>query len=61
MGSLIILVVGVANPTLGLTGAWDGIRLVFVGILSTGRDAAGALTFGFNPTSVGNMLFRPLR
>ena len=58
VGSLIILVVGVANPTLGLTGAWDGIRLVFVGILSTGRDAAGALTFGFNPTSVGNMLFR---
>ncbi len=58
VGSLIILAVGVANPTLGLTGAWDGIRLVFVGILSTGRDAAGALTFGFNPTSVGNMLFR---
>lgn len=28
------------------------------GVLSTGRDAAGALTFGFNPTNIGNMLFR---
>ena len=58
VGSVIILIVGLANPTLGLSGAWDGIRLVFGGILSTGRDAAGALTFGFNSTNLGNMLFR---
>ncbi len=58
MGSLIILVVGLANPNLGISGAWDGIRLTFAGIFSTGRDAAGALTFGFNSTNLGNMLFR---
>ena len=57
-GSVLILVVGLGNPTLGLKSAWDGIRLVFLGLLSTGRDAAtGALTFGFNPTSVGNLFF----
>ncbi len=58
-GSLLILAVGLLTPTQGLKAAWDGIRLVFLGILSTGRDAAtGALTFGFNPTSLGNLLFR---
>jgi len=57
-GSLIILLVGLSSPDLGLKSAWEGIRLVFFGIISTGRDAAGTLTFGFNPASVGNMLFR---
>ena len=58
VGSVIILIVGLANPALGLPSAWDGIRLVFGGLVSTGRDAAGSLTFGFNPTNMGNMLFR---
>ena len=58
VGGVIILVVGLNNPNLGATGAWEGIRLVFGGLFSTGRTAAGQLTFGFNSTSVGNMLFR---
>ena len=58
VGSVIILIVGLANPALGLSSAWDGIRLVFGGLVSTGRDAEGSLTFGFNPTNMGNMLFR---
>ena len=58
VGGVIILVVGLGNENLGLAGAWEGIRLVFGGLFSTGRNAAGQLTFGFNPTSVGNMLFR---
>ena len=58
VGSVIVLLVGLFNPALGLSGAWDGIRLIFGGIFSTGRDAAGALTFGFNSTNMGNMLFR---
>ena len=58
VGGVIILVVGLNNPNLGLSGAWEGIRLVFGGLFSTGRTAAGQLTFGFNSTSVGNMLFR---
>ena len=58
VGAIVVLLVGINNENIGLNGAWDGIRLIFFGILSTGRDAAGALTFGFNPASVGNMLFR---
>ena len=58
VGSVVILIVGVTNPSLGLKSVWEGICLVFGGMFSTGRNAAGSLTFGFNPTSVGNMLFR---
>ena len=58
VGGVIILIVGLGSPELGITGAWDGIRLVFCGLFATGRDAAGALTFGFTPTNMGNMLFR---
>lgn len=58
VGSIIVILVGLGNPELGMAGAWDGIRLIFGGIFSTGRDAVGSLTFGFNSTNVGNMLFR---
>ena len=58
VGSIVVLIVGLAGGKLSPKAAWDGIRLIFLGILSTGRDAAGHLTFGFNPQNVGNMLFR---
>ena len=58
VGSVIILLVGLGNKSLGLSSAWEGIRLVFGGIFSTGRSAAGSLTWGFNPQNIGNMLFR---
>ncbi len=58
VGCVIVLVVGLTNSGLGPGAAWDGIRLVLGGILSTGRDASGSLAFGFNPANVGNMLFR---
>lgn len=58
VGSVLVLVVGLFSGNLGLNSAWEGIRLIFLGLFSTGRDAAGALTWGFNPRSVGNMLFR---
>ena len=57
-GAIIVLVVGLFNPRISLSGAWDGVRLIFIGILNTGRDTAGNLSWGFNPTNVGNMLFR---
>ncbi len=57
-GSVIILIVGLTNSSLGIKGAWEGIRLVVAGLFATGRDAAGGLTFGFNSASFGNMLFR---
>ena len=57
-GGLIILIVGLTNPSLGVGGAWEGIRLVVAGLFAKGRDTTGALVFGFNPASFGNMLFR---
>lgn len=57
-GAVIILVVGLIDSRISLASAWEGIRLVLFGVFSTGRDAVGNLTFGFNPANLGNMLFR---
>ncbi|MBR1496615.1 MAG: ABC transporter permease [Oscillospiraceae bacterium] len=59
-GAVVILVVALSSKDLGLASAWEGIRLVFCGIFSTGRDAAGALSWGFNGQNIGNMLFRAM-
>ena len=58
VGAIIIVIVGLFNSSLGLKGAIEGVRLVFAGLFRTGRHSAGQLTFGFNPTNMGNMLFR---
>ena len=58
VGGIAVLIVGLCNEKISLTGAWDGIRIIFAGIFSTGRDAAGTLTWGFNAVNLGNMLFR---
>ena len=58
VGAVIILVVGLTNKSLGGKSVWEGIRLMTGGLFATGRDAGGSLTFGFNPASFGNMLFR---
>ena len=58
VGAIVVLVVGFSDSDIGTKGALEGIRLIFFGILSTGRDAVGTLTWGFNSASVGNMLFR---
>ena len=60
VGAVLVLIVGLFNSKISLKGAWDGIRLVFFGIFSTGRNSTGALTWGFNPANVGNMLFRAM-
>ena len=57
-GSVLIFIVGMCSPALGIKSVWEGVRIIFLNILSTGRNAAGALSFGFNPQSTGNMLFR---
>ena len=59
-GALAILVVGLASRDLGAGSAWEGIRLIFGGLFSTGRGASGALTWGFNGQNIGNMLFRAM-
>ena len=58
VGGIVVLIVGLVEPKITGSGIWDGIRLTFGGILSTGRDAAGTLTWGFNAQNIGNMLFR---
>ena len=60
IGAVFVLIVGISDKSLGINSAWEGVRLIFAGIFSTGRDAAGALTWGFNSTNVGNMLFRAM-
>ena len=57
-GALVVLLASAFNKSLNLKTAWEGIRLIFLGIVSTGRNAAGELSFGFNPVTFGNMLFR---
>ena len=59
-GTLLIAVVGFTNENMGGKAVWEGVRLVLLGVFSTGRDAAGNLTFGFNPVSMGNMFFRAI-
>ncbi len=58
VGGIIVLVVGLTNDNISMKGAFEGIKLIFFGIFSTGRDAAGNLSFGFSPVNIGNMLFR---
>ncbi len=57
VGALVIVIVGLTKSNIGVNGIWDGVRIIFAGILSTGRES-GALTWGYNPQSLGNMLFR---
>ena len=57
-GAILVLIVGLTSSEIGLKGAWEGISLLIAGTFSTGRDAVGALSFGFNPQIIGNMLFR---
>ncbi len=58
VGGIIVFIVGLTNDSISLKGAFEGIKLIFFGIFSTGRNAAGELTFGFSPVNIGNMLFR---
>ena len=57
VGTLIIIFVGLSRDNISTEGIVEGIKLVFFGIFSTGREA-GELTFGFDQVNIGNMLFR---
>ena len=58
VGAIVVAIIGLCKSNIGVRGMWDGVRIIFAGILTTGRGATGALSWGFNPTAVGNMLFR---
>ena len=57
VGAIVVAIIGLSKENIGVKGMWDGIKLIYAGILTTGRDA-GQLTWGFNPAALGNMLFR---
>lgn len=57
VGALVVIIVGISKDNITASGMWDGVKLIFFGILSTGREN-GALTWGYNAQSLGNMLFR---
>ncbi len=57
VGAVVVTIVGLTKKNIGIKGVWDGVRIIFAGILSTGREA-GKLTWGYNPQALGNMLFR---
>lgn len=57
VGAIVLLIVGIADKEIGVKGAWDGIRIIVMGLFTKGREA-GRLVFGFNSTNIGDMLFR---
>ena len=58
VGTIVVVIVGLVQKSIPTSGIWDGVRLLFAGIFSTGRNAAGNLTWGYNSQSLGNKLFR---
>lgn len=58
VGAIVVFIVGICKNTISFKGAWEGVRLIFAGILSTGRNATGGLTWGYNSVNLGDMLFR---
>lgn len=60
VGTIVVIIVGLTKNTITTQGILDGVKLIFAGILCTGRNAAGQLTWGFNGQALGNMLFRAM-
>lgn len=60
IGAIVVICVGLATPSISGSAIGDGVKLIFFGILNTGRNASGALSWGYNSQSLGNMLFRSM-
>ncbi len=60
VGAIVVVLVGLSKDTITTQGIADGVKLIFAGILCTGRDAAGQLSWGFHGQALGNMLFRAM-
>ena len=58
VGAIVVVIVGLFKDTISGKGIWDGVRIIFGGILVTGRGETGDLLWGFNPRAMGDMLFR---
>ena len=48
VGAIVVAIVGFTKPNIGSTGVWDGVRLIFFGLLADGRGATGSLVWGFD-------------
>ena len=48
VGAIVVVIVGLSKDTITTQGIADGVKLIFAGILCTGRNAAGQLAWGFN-------------
>jgi len=60
VGAIVVVIVGLSKDTITTQGIVDGVKLIFAGILCTGRNAAGQLSWGFHGQALGNMLFRAM-
>ena len=60
VGAIVVVIVGLTKETITTQGIMDGVKLIFAGILCTGRNAAGQLSWGFDGQALGNMLFRAM-
>lgn len=60
VGAVVVICVGLTTPSISASAIGDGVKLIFFGILNTGRNAAGQLSWGYNAQSLGNMLFRAM-
>ena len=58
VGAIVVAIIGLTKDNISISGMWDGVRLIYSGILCTGRNTSGQLTWGFNSAALGNMLFR---
>ena len=56
VGCIVVVIVGLSKG-MPVNTIWDGVQLIFAGILNTGRQN-GVLTWGYDSQSLGNMLFR---
>ena len=41
VGAIVVAIVGLVKDNIGVSGMWDGIRVIFIGLFANGRDAAG--------------------
>lgn len=58
VGAIVVLITGLFRQSISTKGTLEGVKLVFFGLFSTGRDAAGELAWGINSANIGNVLFR---
>lgn len=57
-GAVIIMLIALLSSEINFKNGIEGVKLLFFGVFSKGRNPAGELLFGFNGTNAGNMLFR---